>query len=315
MIKDELDGKKVLVKKSVFQLYEEFIESKSTQSIGTLKKLTTNYRHLKEFSKKREGTIEFRYIDDDFISRFEKFYLYDLKHTNNTVHKNIANFKWFLKWASKKGYAEQINLTVSGNIKETQSEIIALTEDELKAIINLDLKDFYLAVARDAFVFSCLTGLRFSDVKNLKKADVLDEYLNVSLQKTKDSIKIPLTSQSREILRKYANNPILLAIPVYTGQKVNKNLKKIGELANLNRPISQLRYRGAEMLKKTVPLSEILHFHCGRRTFITYMFGKGISTEVIMKISNHKTHQNFSKYNNIKEQQKLEAITHAFKDF
>lgn len=314
-IKDELNGKKIINKKSVYQLYEDFIETKSINSLGTVKKLKTNLKHLKDFAKKREGIIEFKYIDDEFIGRFEKYYLNDLKHTNNTVHKNIANFKWFLKWASKNGYSKEIDLNVSGSIKQTESEIIALNEDELKSMMNLELKDFYLAVARDAFVFSCLTGLRFSDVKNLKKEDIGESHLNIIVQKTKQHLSIPLNNLAKEILNKYKDSPILMAIPLYTGQKVNNNLKKVGAQANLNRMVIQMRFRGAELIKRMVPLHEIIHFHCARRTFISYMFSKGVPSEIIMKISNHKTHQNFSKYNNIQEKQKAEAINSAFIDF
>ncbi|PAW95323.1 hypothetical protein CKK33_18170 [Mucilaginibacter sp. MD40] len=310
-IREALNGNKITARKSVFQLYEEFIKSNANFSESTIKKLKTNLQHLRNFAKK-EGTIEFKYIDDAFISRFERYYINDLKHTNNTIHKNIGNFKWFLKWASKNGYATEINLSISGNIRQHENEIIALTTGELKAVMDLQLTDFYLSVAKDAFLFGCFTGLRFSDIQKLRKEDITDHFINVTVQKTKDYLKVPLNVQAKAILDKYRDTPIALAIPVYTGQKVNNNLKKIGEQAKLNRLVTTMKYRGSVLLKQTCPLHEILHFHCSRRTFISYMFAQGVPSEVIMKLSNHKTHRNFSKYNSIQDQQKSDAMNLAF---
>ena len=310
-IREALNGNKITARKSVFQLYEEFIKSNANFSESTIKKLKTNLQHLRNFAKK-EGTIEFKYIDDAFISRFERYYINDLKHTNNTIHKNIGNFKWFLKWASKNGYATEINLSISGNIRQHENEIIALTTDELKAVMDLQLTDFYLSVAKDAFLFGCFTGLRFSDIQKLRKEDITDHFINVTVQKTKDYLKVPLNVQAKAILDKYRDTPIATAIPVYTGQKINNNLKKIGEQAKLNRVVTTMKYRGSVLLKQTCPLHEILHFHCSRRTFISYMFSQGVPSEIIMKLSNHKTHRNFSKYNSIQDQQKSDAMNLAF---
>lgn len=178
--------------------------------------------------------------------------------------------------------------------------------------MNVTLNDFYLSVARDAFLFGCFTGLRFSDIQKLRKEDVEADHINVAVQKTKNYLKVPLSQQAKEILGRYKDTPIALAIPVYTGQKVNNNLKKIGEKANLNRLITVMKYSGSKLIKHTCQLHEILHFHCSRRTFISYMFSQGVPSEIIMKLSNHKTHRNFAKYNSIQEKQKSEALTAAF---
>jgi len=310
-IREALNGNKITARKSVFQLYEEFIKSNANFSESTIKKLNTNLTHLRNFAKK-EGTIEFKYIDDAFLSRFERYYIHDLQHTNNTIHKNIGNFKWFLKWASKNGYATEINLSISGNIRQNENEVIALTTDELKSIMGLTLTDFYLSVARDAFLFGCFTGLRFSDIQNLRKQDVEADYINVAVQKTKNYLKLPLSAQAKVILDRYKDTPVTVAIPVYTGQKVNNNLKKIGEQAKLNRLVTTMKYRGSILLKQTCALHEILHFHCSRRTFISYLFEQGVPSEIIMKLSNHKTHRNFAKYNSIQERQKSDALNTAF---
>ncbi|MCC8410991.1 phage integrase SAM-like domain-containing protein [Mucilaginibacter sp. UR6-1] len=167
-IREALKGNKITARKSVFQLYEEFIKSNANFSESTIKKLNTNLQHLRGFSKK-EGTIEFKYIDDAFINRFERYYINDLKHTNNTIHKNIGNFKWFLKWASKNGYASEINLSISGNIRQSENEIVALTIDELKAIMDLNFTDFYMSVAKDASFLAVLLVYGFQIFRSYVK--------------------------------------------------------------------------------------------------------------------------------------------------
>jgi hypothetical protein len=51
-IREALNGNKITARKSVFQLYEEFIKSNANFSESTIKKLNTNLTHLRNFAKK-----------------------------------------------------------------------------------------------------------------------------------------------------------------------------------------------------------------------------------------------------------------------
>ena len=68
-------------------------------------------------------------------------------------------------------------------------EIIFLTRDEVNKLEEWQFKPEQKALerVRDVFLFCCFTGLRYSDVAKLKKADVKQGYIDVVTQKTNDS--------------------------------------------------------------------------------------------------------------------------------
>ena len=56
---------------------------------------------------------------------------------------------------------------------------------------------------RDNFCFACFTGLRFSDVSKITKANIKDDLIEIKAEKTRESLKIPLTFHARNLLKKY----------------------------------------------------------------------------------------------------------------
>ena len=61
----------------------------------------------------------------------------------------------------------------------------------------------YLIRTRDVFLFQCYTGIRYSDLANLRRCDVHEKYIEITTVKTIDSLRIELNSHSRAILKKY----------------------------------------------------------------------------------------------------------------
>lgn len=94
---------------------------------------------------------------------------------------------------------------------------------------------------------------------------------------------------------------------------MNDYLKEIAKLASLNRLVTKVRYRGSERIEKTFALHELLSTHMGRKTSISYMFRKGMDSELIRNISNHKSISSFQRYNKIDDDHKASAMTIAFK--
>lgn len=76
-----------------------------------------------------------------------------------------------------------------------------------------ELMDFYnfkfaedeknMELTRDMFCFMAFTSLRYSDLENLKKANVFDDHIEICTKKTHDKLSIPLTIHAKEIIDKY----------------------------------------------------------------------------------------------------------------
>ena len=110
-------------------------------------------------------------------------------------------------------------------LKSTDKEVIFLTADELKKLMAYEIpaKKEHLDRVRDAFLFCCYSGLRHSDLFNLKRSDVHEDHISITTVKTAHSLRIELNDMTRAILDKYKDIPFKdnKALPVLTNQKKN----------------------------------------------------------------------------------------------
>jgi integrase len=90
----------------------------------------------------------------------------------------------------------------------------------------------------DYFLFSCLTGLRFTDIETLKKKHIIeDNYIELIMHKTHEKIIIPLLEKAKAILN-HIDNDNEYIFCVLSNQKTNEYLKIIIERANIDKQIS-----------------------------------------------------------------------------
>ena len=144
----------------------------------------------------------------------------------------------------------------------------------------------------------CYTGLRHSDVYKLKKSDIKNGKFDVTTLKTNDSLVIELNKTSQEILDKYKDIPFKndKALPVISNQNMNDYLKELGELAEINEPITETFFIGNQRHDDTKPKYELLSTHCGRRTFVCLCIAKGIGLQIIMKWTGHSDYKSMKPY-------------------
>jgi integrase len=313
-IKDELRARMGEESKSslFFDRFSSFIEIEgqaNTWTAGTYTKFWTNYNHLQDFETKKHFSIEFDNIDEAFFNKYVKYLREDLNHRNSTIAKNMKIFKWFMNWATRKGYNKNLAYRdynpdlkgISGNKK-----IIVLNWEEMMHLYNLKLKKNYLIQVRDVFCFLCFTGLRYSDAYNLKRSNIKDDRIEITTIKTDDALVIQLNQFSRAILEKYAAVPFEddKCLPVISNQKFNVYLKELGQEAKFNQPETIIYYKGAERKEETFPKWKYLSTHVGRKSFVSNSLYLNIPAEVIMQWTGHRDHKMMEKYLIINEKQK-----------
>lgn len=309
-LKTRIKGQKS-VKKSVYEYFEEFLEDNYDHfSVETTKKLKSNLNHLVKFSKQKKYKVEFDSIDDRFCKMYVK-YFYELGHTNNTIAKSIKNLKWFLKWASSKGYNQNMKY-LEFKVQQYKTKIISLSIDEVKQLINYSPTNIRLQQVKDVFLFACFTGLRYSDVSRLNHSHIKDGYIELRTQKTNSDVSIPLVTVTNEILNRYEDYPMDTVLPIISNQKMNKYLKELGELAGLDEEITIYKYRGKDVIEQRFKKYEKLSCHIARKTFISIAFRMGMSTDIIKSISTHKSDDVFQLYNDIKKEHKSEQMNKIF---
>jgi integrase/recombinase XerD len=218
---------------------------------NTLKSYLTAYRILKTIAP----NLSFADINYAFLEKFDHHLINVRKNSIGgrfTKHKVL---RCMINHAIVKGYMKE-NPYKHFKFKPAKGNRMFLTIQEVEKIINCKLPSDgkNLSHAQNMFIFGCLTGIRFSDIIRLKFKNILAVPARIELvmNKTSKPITIPLLPIAESIINKYRNLCIASdeknVFPNIANATINKKLKDLMKLANINKSIS---------------------FHCSRHTFAT----------------------------------------------
>jgi integrase len=257
--------------------------------------------------------VTFDYFNEDGLNAYLNFLRDERKLRNSTLGKQLGFLKWFLRWAVSKGYNEEKAFqTFMPKFKTAEKKVVFLEWEELMTVYKhkIPKRLAYLDRVRDVFCFCCFTSLRYSDVANLKRSDVFDDYISITTVKTADSLKIELNDYSKAILDKYRGIEFEgdLALPVISNQKMNDYIKELGQLCKIDKPITVTYYKGNQRFEEVHPKYELLGTHSGRRTFICNALILGIAPHLVMKWTGHSDYKSMRPYIDVADAAEAEAM-------
>ena len=296
-----------------YKAFDEFVRDCGRQNDwtdSTYEKFAAVKNHLMNFRTE----LTFDFFDEKGLNDYVT-YLRDVKEMrNSTIGKQLSFLKWFLRWAFKKGlHQNNAYDSYKPKLKSTQKKIIFLTWEELNKLREFEIPAAKQALdrVRDVFLFQCFTGLRYSDVFNLRRSDIKGDHIEVTTVKTSDSLIIELNKHSKAILDKYKDVAFEddKVLPVITNQKMNDYLKELAELAGIDEPVRQTYYRGNERIDEVTPKYALLGTHAGRRTFICNALALGIPPQVVMKWTGHSDYKAMKPYIDIADDIKANAMS------
>lgn len=241
---------------------------------------------------------------DDFIIYLEE---QGLRH--NTIVGYIEKIQSLVRRASQYNYAvdntyDEIDLLA----EPTNAVFLSMNEITRIYYYKFEKQDKRKAKERirDLFVIGCLTALRYSDYSTLTKDNLQNGYIVKRTKKTNVDVKVPAHDYVKEIFAKYGGNiPNGLCI-----QYVNKYLKVIMKEIGLNDPITFSYTKGGKLITVTREKWELISSHTARRSAATNMYLTGrMKTFEIMKLTGHKTEQNFFRYIRLTSEDTARAIS------
>lgn len=274
-------GKKVRFILEIFKEHNERTDLLAGKdiSLSTAKRYWTCYDHVKQFIEEeyRLEDYKLRDIDYRFVTKLE-FFLKTVRMCNhNSALKYINNFKKIIRIALANQWMDK-DPFYNFKVKFEAVERDFLTAGEVETLYTKELHFDRLKVVRDMFVFSCYTGLAYSDVEKLTKADITigidgDKWISIKRTKTNTRSSIPLLPIAEEILNRYAYHPEVIRseklIPVFSNQKSNAFLKEIAIMCGITKPLTT---------------------HLARHTFATTItLTNGVPIESVSKMLGHKS--------------------------
>lgn len=284
-----------------FKCFDDYIDKgKPIKTYNTIKGQVTVRNYLEIFAKEKGFKITFDIIDEGFFELLRDYSYQTKEIKQNYFCKIIKVLKSFLNWATDKGYNSTRNFE-KFKASDHDIDIIYLSFEELMKLYNKDMKSDKLSQVRDFYCMGCFTGLRFSDLSKLHLANISDDHIVISIQKTKtQNHAIKLNKYAKEILTKYKGT-IYEPLPVISSQKFNEYIKDCCELAEINQSFTTHWFVGNQKKSLTQPKHRFITSHTARKTFITNSLLLGMEPKAIKKIANIKKDAVLDKYMKVTE--------------
>lgn len=257
-----------------YKLREAAVESKDI-SIRTLRKEKSWFTKVRAFSKKQHGkNAQIKDIVPADATHFVSYLKKEWDLSHNVAIKVVAYLKRLLDYAVECEYIGR-NPFMNFRPKSESRRGERLTEAELHLMETTPVLHPVANTQRDCFLFSCYTGLAWTDVRNLRPHHIHqtvegDFYIFKEREKTQQPTVIPLMRKALVILQKYENNKYCLdnglMLPLLTNEKVNIYLKEIANLVGIEKKLT---------------------YHVARRTAADIAMNKGVDLKTLTSFMGH----------------------------
>lgn len=281
------------------------IHKLDTNFIEYFKKLTKNriesngnygnwdsvLKHLINFAG---SSTTFKDVTPEFCENFKNYLLNEVKTKSKKQLSQNSASSYFNKFKAclNQAYDDKIifdnpSKRIKG-IKADETIREFLTKDELLSAINAECR---YEILKNAFLFSCFTGLRWSDINNLtwNKIHSFEGGYRVQFiqKKTKG---VEYLDINKEALR-------------YLGERENPEDKVF-------KGLKYSSYMNVELTRWMLKagITKQITFHCARHTFATFLMTNGVDIYTVSKMLGHRELKTTQIYAKVIDQKKRDAI-------
>jgi integrase len=235
--------------------------------------------YLTEFTG---GSLSFDAINNKWLEDFQKFLLKSVSPNSASTYYN--KIKAALELATRDGmYTVNPAKTVKP-LHQKSAERIFLTIDEVRLLSETPCND---TEVKRAFLFSCFTGLRLSDVKALRWGNVLNDRLHFKQKKTGGQEYLPISKSAQALLGASGEKQQLVFRLPKSEWGIWDNVVKWGEKAGIEKHIS---------------------FHTSRHTFATLALSNNVDLYTVSKLLGHSSIAHTQIYAKVVDKQKRQAV-------
>lgn len=247
---------------------EKYNKKDNSITVGTYKARNSGIANLRKYGKIHSWTD----INLRNVVGFDN-YLHKQGYKVTTIGKQHSHFKLFINAAIKEGYLNpHENPYIHFKIRKKDHNEIPryIKPDEIEKIKKVKLLYETGELSKDLFLFSCYTGIAYSDVMSLSRKNISDindrPVIKKKRQKTKEEFIVPLLPLPLQIIKKYKDSKRETIFPSISNQKYNQNLKRIASTAGIK---------------------DRLTTHVARHTFASIFLNSGGRIEVLQRILGH----------------------------
>jgi integrase len=295
-ITGEMNGLKV-GQKTTHHSFSQFIElSNKKNPQNSLKALISL---INKFTDNKD--VRFIEVTPDWLEQFKTFLLKKVSINTTLLNLNILRAK--LNEAIRQDIItinpfDKIKLPTKQETKKTTLDV-----EDIEKLIEAPFPEY--PYIRLAFLFSCFSGLRISDLFSIKWENIVktinkegETTLEMHLKpfKTRNTtgmlLKAPLTEPARMILEHVKK------MPTYDPTRIIFN--RVYNFSDANEILRRWQ--------KKAGVKKHLHFHVGRHTFATLCLTYGIDVYTVQKLMGHSEVKQTEVYAKIVDEKKRMEI-------
>lgn len=259
---------------------ENILKYSSNRKEVTKRSYRDVVRNVNEFSP----GVALEDMDIQWIKKYERW-MYDRGMSDSTVWGRMKVIRAFFNEAIKRDLLKpwQTPFRIY-EIPELRYRTDVLRFSEMEDLLHYRFEDRKLAKARDFFLLSCYTGLRYGDMIRLTSGHIRqvgdETWLTMQTMKTGKLVQIPLTiifyGRAMEILKKY------------------KRVEDMVGMFKCNTTINRAIHDMFSICK--IGGSQRITVHTARRSCITGLADFGVNVYVIQKVVGHARITTTQKY-------------------
>lgn len=252
-----------------------------------LRAAATTTHHLSYLTKLKEfkPALKFSEINTKLLQDFEEF-CKQKGNISNTVWSASKFFKTYVNMAVREGLFKDNPIKNFEGTKYIDPQRLFLTAAEIEKIEVVALNNDNHSSFRNAanwFLFSCYSGLRYSDAAEFEPTKHADGKILLRTVKTGTDLSISIHPKLKKVIDRITDT-------IKSNQDYNRNLKAVANLAGINKPLTS---------------------HIARHTFSVQYLDRGGSMEVLSKLLGHstiKTTQIYGKITNLRIDAEMQKV-------
>ena len=262
------------------QFSENVLKYSSNRKEVTKRSYRDVVRNINEFSP----GVALEDIDIQWIKKYERWQ-YDRGISDSTVWSRLKVIRALFNEAIKRDLLKPWQTPFRlYEIPELRYRTDVLRFSEMEDLLHYKFEDQKLRRARDFFLLSCYTGLRYGDMVRLTSGHIRqvgdETWLTIQTSKTGKLVQIPLTiifyGRVMEILKKYKRVEDLVT-PFKCNTTINRAIHDMFDICKIGG-------------------SQRITVHTARRSCITGLADFGVNVYVIQKVVGHARITTTQKY-------------------
>lgn len=251
------------------------------------KKNNSTYTYaLKKLIEFKGHELKFNQVRLHLLKGF-KSYLKDNGVSDNTANTYLQRFSIIWNEAMKEDLTTRNPFKNFTMPKVVKAKKTYLTIDDLKVFSDYS-NNPNCDLIKKAFLFSCFTGLRVSDIYLLKWSNIVDnnQFIEFRQKKSKTNIlRIPLHPVAKNIIQSLSNDNDCI-FPLKSYSHTTLHLKKIAQ----------------DSIKKNIS------FHSSRHTFATLLTTYGGDYYATKVLLGHSNQDVTAGYSHLTDKRKIEIV-------